>query len=230
MGPGAYGGGGSYNNSYGYSHQPAYSQQSPSSTYSNGYYSTGSQMQAPMQGGGGYGAGYGGGYGGGYERSTTTPHFRGGSYNNYYNNHYNNNRYDYNENGAPQRSGYRPLHLRSTDLRPGDWICECYAHNYGSRDKCYKCGKDKTDIDPSKAKSLAANRFVRAGDWYCQCGAHNYASRESCYKCQRTKSEGCVREEGGEDKNNDDDTANITAGADGNIVVNDGQPAERAEE
>lgn len=33
-------------------------------------------------------------------------------------------------------------------MKPGDWICSCYAHNYASRETCYKCGKMKAEAPP----------------------------------------------------------------------------------
>jgi len=78
-------------------------------------------------------------------------------------------------------------------FRPGDWICpKCKAHNYKSKDKCFKCSEPKP-INAEK-DSLALVGGVppnfRVGDWLCDnCNAHNYASKNRCYKCNALKPE-----------------------------------------
>ena len=74
-----------------------------------------------------------------------------------------------------------------------DWICSCYAHNFASREECYKCGKKKADVSAGAGAGDAAprKRAVRVGDWYCSsCAAHNFASRDACFKCGHAKSDG----------------------------------------
>ena len=86
--------------------------------------------------------------------------------------------------------------------RPGDWTCaRCSAHNFASRQSCFKCKRSKAGGDSeggdgfspvaSKAGSDAGGPSAgsfRAGDWICKkCRAHNFASRQSCFKCEHRK-------------------------------------------
>lgn len=32
-----------------------------------------------------------------------------------------------------------------SDVRPGDWYCNCGAHNFASRSSCFKCGVFKEE-------------------------------------------------------------------------------------
>eukprot|EP00472_Partenskyella_glossopodia_P003175 CAMPEP_0197531244 /NCGR_PEP_ID=MMETSP1318-20131121/34772_1 /TAXON_ID=552666 /ORGANISM="Partenskyella glossopodia, Strain RCC365" /LENGTH=492 /DNA_ID=CAMNT_0043087389 /DNA_START=73 /DNA_END=1551 /DNA_ORIENTATION=- len=60
------------------------------------------------------------------------------------------------------------------DFRAGDWLCKmCQAHNFASRNKCFKCAAPRDP--PSNFKM---------GDWMCPlCAAHNYRSKRNCFKC-----------------------------------------------
>ena len=163
----------------------------------------------PSSGYGNNGSGYANGEGYGYAPNMYPPGSSGASEYGYPRSRY----------GGPpsmgaRGGGYGSYNRRYTSmsgpkLRPGDWVCECYAHNFASRDNCYKCGKAKADIDPSKAAAAGPPaKPVRTGDWYCVCGAHNFSGRQSCYKCNREKAEGKVREVGedgieGDAKNGD---------------------------
>ena len=79
-------------------------------------------------GGGGYGGGYGGGgYGGGYG---------GGGYGGGYSGSY----------GGSFGGGGGGGGRGGRDMRPGDWMCQqCNAHNFASRDACFRCGKAKAE-------------------------------------------------------------------------------------
>ncbi|CAI9100197.1 OLC1v1037140C1 [Oldenlandia corymbosa var. corymbosa] len=90
--------------------------------------------------------------------------------------------------------------INRTEVLPGDWYCtgmNCGAHNYASRNNCYRCGASKGGdyggyvpgmipppaylCDPSVIPGW------KTGDWICTrygCGEHNYASRLECHKCK----------------------------------------------
>lgn len=84
------------------------------------------------------------------------------------------------------------------NFRPGDWLCQCGAHNYASKTACHKCASPKQSSDSGVGAGVAAptggaggmpNNF-RPGDWMCQCSAHNYASKTACHKCGTAKPDG----------------------------------------
>ena len=62
----------------------------------------------------------------------------------------------------------------------------CNAHNFATRDACYKCGM-RSGKNPAQMMAPSSNKTFREGDWYCQCGQHNFASRASCYKCHSAR-------------------------------------------
>lgn len=63
-----------------------------------------------------------------------------------------------------------------------DWVCiQCNFNNFGSNDKCKKCGC-------FRSKSLGnKNIEIKKGDWKCSCGNVNFASRINCRKCNKPK-------------------------------------------
>ncbi|KAL3639501.1 hypothetical protein CASFOL_017408 [Castilleja foliolosa] len=79
----------------------------------------------------------------------------------------------------------------------GDWYCgvqNCGAHNYASRNSCYKCCASKDYYGYGAAGIMQAYSGYacdaipgwKNGDWICNrlgCGMHNYASRMECLKC-----------------------------------------------
>merc|ERR1712194_277588 len=70
--------------------------------------------------------------------------------------------------------------------KPGDWVCpSCNDLVFSKRDKCNKCGTDKTaDVQIVGKKQ---------GDWMCPtCGALCFASRSECKMCGTPKSESAV--------------------------------------
>jgi hypothetical protein len=102
---------------------------------------------------------------------------------------------------APQQHqayGGMPAAASSPNFRPGDWMCQCGAHNYASKTACHKCSTAKGENGAAPAQQQFGgggggggtggqpNNF-RAGDWMCPCSAHNYASKTSCHKCGTPK-------------------------------------------
>jgi len=77
-------------------------------------------------------------------------------------------------------------------FRAGDWLCgTCRAHNFSSRDQCFKCDSRKTgdETPPQHQQHHHTPDNFRSGDWICSgCGSHNFASRVSCFRCTRPAS------------------------------------------
>jgi len=84
---------------------------------------------------------------------------------------------------------------KSSQMKPGDWMCTCGEHVFGTKDSCRKCGAAK----PQPSITYSANNPVqtpqrgvilsaRPGDWSCSCGFMNFASRSECYTCKKEKS------------------------------------------
>ena len=77
-------------------------------------------------------------------------------------------------------------------FRAGDWLCgTCRAHNFSSRDQCFKCDSRKTgdETPPQQQQHHHTPDNFRSGDWICSgCGSHNFASRVSCFRCTRPAS------------------------------------------
>lgn len=66
-----------------------------------------------------------------------------------------------------------------------DWICpQCGNDNFGSRDKCKKCGCFRSKALKSNSNS---DLVIKKGDWNCSCGELNFASRTNCRKCNKEK-------------------------------------------
>ena len=70
-----------------------------------------------------------------------------------------------------------------SNLKKGDWKCNCGMVNFASRDKCYKCGD-------FKSKSVGSNHKINSQmrDWDCvDCEEHNFGSRMSCRECHSNR-------------------------------------------
>ncbi|KAG8372716.1 hypothetical protein BUALT_Bualt12G0095600 [Buddleja alternifolia] len=95
-------------------------------------------------------------------------------------------------------SAYANALMQKTQVLAGDWYCvalNCGAHNYASRNSCYRCGASKDIYDCAAYGAAAAAQVYgydavpgwKTGDWICSrldCGIHNYASRTECFKCK----------------------------------------------
>ncbi|KAL3627079.1 hypothetical protein CASFOL_028442 [Castilleja foliolosa] len=95
--------------------------------------------------------------------------------------------------------------VQKTDVvLAGDWYCgalNCGAHNYASRNSCYRCCASK-DYSGYGAGIMASAGYAydaipgwKNGDWICTrygCGVHNYASRIECLKCQTPRDFGAI--------------------------------------
>eukprot|EP00249_Psilotum_nudum_P018860 c26991_g1_i3 orf=303-869(+) len=105
-----------------------------------------------------------------------------------------------------------------SDVRPGDWYCSsssCGAHNFASRNNCFKCGSFKDaganggrrGYDSGGRSSGGSFGFgssyntgggggrsgFKSGDWICGrsgCNEHNFASRTECFRCQAPRESG----------------------------------------
>ncbi len=75
---------------------------------------------------------------------------------------------------------------RNVSFRPGDWSCACGAHNFSSREACFKCRLAKPGLVPRQQQhhGHGSGPVPRPGDWHCACGALNFASRDACFKCR----------------------------------------------
>ncbi|KAF8769675.1 hypothetical protein HU200_006279 [Digitaria exilis] len=66
-----------------------------------------------------------------------------------------------------------------SDVRPGDWLCSCGAHNFASRSNCFKCSAFKEDTavnsgaggfdgDMSRSRyGFGGGGGWKSGDWIC---------------------------------------------------------------
>ncbi|KAJ6829786.1 putative zinc finger protein30 isoform X2 [Iris pallida] len=94
-----------------------------------------------------------------------------------------------------------------SDVRPGDWYCQCGYHNFASRSNCFKCSGFKDEsaavtggwgFDGSRGVSFGSAGGGRAagwksGDWICNrsgCNEHNFASRMECFRCNAPRDSG----------------------------------------
>ncbi|XP_052145196.1 transcription initiation factor TFIID subunit 15b isoform X1 [Oryza glaberrima] len=101
-----------------------------------------------------------------------------------------------------------------SDVRPGDWYCNCGAHNFASRSSCFKCAAFKDDAavnsggagafdggDMSRSRGYgfgsgaarASRPGWKSGDWICTrsgCNEHNFASRMECFRCNAPRDSG----------------------------------------
>ncbi|KAJ6813155.1 putative zinc finger protein30 [Iris pallida] len=102
-----------------------------------------------------------------------------------------------------------------SDVRPGDWYCQCSAHNFASRSSCFKCGgfKDESAVpggggggfDGEMPRARGGFGFGsgggagggragwKSGDWICNrsgCNEHNFASRMECFRCNAPRDSG----------------------------------------
>ena len=82
-------------------------------------------------------------------------------------------------------------------FRAGDWICgSCSAHNFQSRDHCFKCSNAKTgnEAPPQSEGSRDGGpqtENFRSGDWICgSCSAHCFSSRQTCFRCSSARPAG----------------------------------------
>jgi len=102
--------------------------------------------------------------------------------------------------------------ISGSDVRPGDWYCQCGAHNFASRSSCFKCnalkdesavtgGFDGGDMPRSRGfgfgagsgGSGGARSGWKSGDWICNrsgCNEHNFASRMECFRCNAPRDSG----------------------------------------
>lgn len=80
-------------------------------------------------------------------------------------------------------------------------MCDgCSAHNYASRDACFRCHQPKPHGAglagdgsgvPSSLQASGPPADMRDGDWLCvDCNGHNYASRDACFKCHAPRPAG----------------------------------------
>ncbi|CAN6243505.1 unnamed protein product [Urochloa humidicola] len=96
-----------------------------------------------------------------------------------------------------------------SDVRPGDWLCTCGAHNFASRSNCFKCSafKDEAAVNSGAGGfdgDMSRSRFGggaartnrpgwKSGDWICTrsgCNEHNFASRMECFRCNAPRDSG----------------------------------------
>ncbi|KAK8937259.1 hypothetical protein KSP39_PZI011950 [Platanthera zijinensis] len=104
-----------------------------------------------------------------------------------------------------------------SDVRPGDWYCQCSAHNFASRSSCFKCGGFKEDssvgsgggggnldVDVPRSRGYGfgsggggggggGRAGWKSGDWICTrsgCNEHNFASRMECFRCNAPRDSG----------------------------------------
>ncbi len=71
--------------------------------------------------------------------------------------------------------------------RPKDWDCNACGNtgNFGTRDRCRRCGVGKYDKTSTKKDK---NQAGRPGDWVCPgCDFLCYASKTECSKCKIKK-------------------------------------------
>ncbi|RZC10369.1 hypothetical protein D0Y65_010919 [Glycine soja] len=72
--------------------------------------------------------------------------------------------------GGPDPSTYR---YNRTEALPGDWFCNCGAHNYANRSSCYRCGSMKDDYSSgygNNSGGYGSDTFPpgwKTGDWLC---------------------------------------------------------------
>ncbi|XP_020577990.1 RNA-binding protein cabeza-like [Phalaenopsis equestris] len=110
------------------------------------------------------------------------------------------------------RGGSSFVFSTGSDVRPGDWYCQCGAHNFASRSSCFKCGGFKEDtsvgignLDGGDAPRPRGYGFGggggggsgrsgwKSGDWICTrsgCNEHNFASRMECFRCNAPRDSG----------------------------------------
>ncbi|XP_078177450.1 ran BP2/NZF zinc finger-like superfamily protein isoform X2 [Carex rostrata] len=99
-----------------------------------------------------------------------------------------------------------------SDVRPGDWYCNCGAHNFASRSSCFKCGvfKEESSVNGGFDGDMSRSRGFgfgngggggggrpgwKSGDWICTrsgCNEHNFASRMECFRCNAPRESGEV--------------------------------------
>jgi hypothetical protein len=122
-------------------------------------------------------------------------------------------------------TSYAPSPNSSAGVRrPGDWTCvSCYAHNFASRDACFRCRVGRADAGARADASSDASGYsqggakagseqggpsagsFRPGDWICDgCRAHNFASRSACFRCRAPSAGGDAAAGGGSPGSNPD--------------------------
>lgn len=81
----------------------------------------------------------------------------------------------------------------------GDWYCPdpmCKNINFARRDKCNRCGKEKSESgqkkklgqEIGKAAAEKSRGLFSADDWQCnKCGNVNWARRQQCNMCNAPK-------------------------------------------
>jgi hypothetical protein len=75
-------------------------------------------------------------------------------------------------------------------LKPGDWLCTCGEHVFGSKESCRKCGalKPKPSSNYVPTTQVPKRYDERPGDWECECGFSNFAHRTECKRCNKKRS------------------------------------------
>lgn len=105
-----------------------------------------------------------------------------------------------------QMGGYSAAqypHPRSSQHRPGDWICpkpSCKFQNFASRNECMRCGQRRMGGGQGLSGGMPSgmgrpmmgsvpqgggiSTRVLPGDWICSnCNINNFASRTRCLQC-----------------------------------------------
>jgi len=75
----------------------------------------------------------------------------------------------------------------SPQMKPGDWLCTCGEHVFGTKDACRKCGALKPQPSQAFLNSQSQSVDTRPPDWPCECGFRNFGTRTECHKCKRPK-------------------------------------------
>lgn len=64
-------------------------------------------------------------------------------------------------------------------FRLGDWRCQCGAHNFSRRTRCFACSAEKNGL---------IQYVIKPGDWICDaCNGHNFRARTECFLCSKKR-------------------------------------------
>lgn len=91
--------------------------------------------------------------------------------------------------------------LNKFKIAEGDWVCSdlhCGNINFARRNKCNRCGRDRTEGPVTVKKKLGqeigkvladkSRGLFSADDWQCiKCGNVNWARRQQCNMCNAPK-------------------------------------------